>query len=146
LHEEWARARRHGKWVGLLILDLDFFKRYNDHFGHPTGDECLKRIAELLRDGRRAADFAARVGGEEFAVLLPHTDLEGALAAAEGVRGRIEKLGIAHPNSPFGIMTASLGVASAAADGSGSTQDIMKSADRALYNAKSQGRNRIAAN
>jgi diguanylate cyclase (GGDEF)-like protein len=146
LREDWARARRIGQPVGLLILDLDFFKQYNDHFGHPTGDECLKRIAELLRDGRRAADFAARVGGEEFAVLLPHTDLEGALAAAEGVRGRIEKLGIAHPNSPFGIMTASIGVASAPADGSGSTQDIMKSADRALYKAKSEGRNRVAAN
>lgn len=146
VREEWARARRIGKPVGLLILDLDFFKQYNDHFGHPTGDECLKRIAELLRGGRRTADFPARVGGEEFAVLLPHTDLDGALSAAESVRGRIEKLGIAHPNSPFGIMTASVGVASAQADGSGSMQDIMKSADRALYKAKSQGRNRVAAN
>jgi len=146
LYEEWARARRLGESVGLLILDLDFFKQYNDRFGHPTGDECLKRIAKLLQDGRRAADFAARVGGEEFAILMPHTDLEGALAAAETVRSRIEKLGIAHPKSSFGMMTASIGVASAPADGRGSAQDIMKSADRALYKAKSEGRNRVAAN
>lgn len=145
LHEEWARARRAGGSVAIIVADLDFFKQYNDHFGHPAGDACLKAIAGLLIYGRRAADFAARIGGEEFALLLSDTDLEGALAVAETTRRGIEELHMHHPMSPFGIMTASLGVAAAAADGTGTAVDLMKAGDRALYKAKRQGRNRAAA-
>jgi two-component system, chemotaxis family, sensor kinase Cph1 len=143
LHQEWARASRSGSQLGLVILDLDFFKRYNDHFGHPTGDECLKQIARLIQDGRRPADLAARVGGEEFALLLPDTDCDGALALAEAVRSGIEQSRIDHPKCPWGIMTASIGVACLTPHGTGTAHDLMKAADRALYEAKSQGRNRV---
>jgi two-component system, chemotaxis family, sensor kinase Cph1 len=148
LREEWTRAARSGRPLGLIILDLDFFKQYNDHFGHPTGDECLKRIARLLDDTRRATDFAARVGGEEFALLLPETGRDGALKVAEATRASIERLGIAHPKSPQptnagGIMTASLGVACLEAGKADMAHDLMKLADRALYEAKRQGRNRV---
>jgi two-component system, chemotaxis family, sensor kinase Cph1 len=142
LGEEWARAARSGRPLGLIILDLDFFKQYNDHFGHPTGDTCLKRIATLLDDTRRATDFAARVGGEEFALLLPETGRDGALKVAEATRASIERLGIAHPKSPGGIVTASLGVACLDAGEADVAHDLMNMADRALYEAKRQGRNR----
>jgi two-component system, chemotaxis family, sensor kinase Cph1 len=143
LREEWTRAARSGRPLGLIILDLDFFKQYNDHFGHPTGDTCLKSIARLLDDTRRATDFAARVGGEEFALLLPETDRDGALAVAEATRANIERLGTAHPKCPAGIMTASLGVACLQAGKAETAHDLMKMADRALYEAKRQGRNRV---
>jgi two-component system, chemotaxis family, sensor kinase Cph1 len=143
LGEEWARAARSGKPLGLIILDLDFFKQYNDHFGHPTGDTCLKRIARLLDDTRRTTDFAARVGGEEFALLLPATGREGALKVAEAIRANIEQLAIAHPKNDGGIVTASLGVASLEAGKADKAHDLMKLADRALYEAKRQGRNRV---
>lgn len=147
LRKEWARAARSGRPLGLIILDLDFFKQYNDHFGHPAGDACLKRIARLLDDNRRATDLAARVGGEEFALLLPETDPDGALKVAEATRASIEQLGIDHPKSPHpktagGVMTASLGVACLEAGKADTGHDLMKLADRALYEAKRQGRNR----
>ncbi|MET0430481.1 MAG: diguanylate cyclase [Microvirga sp.] len=145
LRGEWGRAGRDGRSLSLLVLDLDFFKQYNDHFGHGAGDECLKRVAHLLRTGRRAIDLPARLGGEEFAVLLPDTDLEGATAVAESVRSRIADLCIQHPKSPMGIVTASIGVTAATPGTADSGQDLVEAADRALYEAKRAGRNRVVS-
>jgi diguanylate cyclase (GGDEF)-like protein len=127
----------------LIILDLDFFKQYNDHFGHPMGDECLKQVAHVLQHERRPTDLATRIGGEEFSLILPDTDIEGAMAVAETARSRIEGLHLDHAKSPMGVVTASFGVAVATADRSGTAQDLIQAADTALYEAKKGGRNRV---
>ena len=139
---ECARASRARQPLGLLILDVDFFKPYNDNYGHAMGDACLKMVANVLRDKRRAADLAARIGGEEFAVLLPNIDREGAMSVAESIRARIEALRLPHTKSPLGVVTASVGVAVAAADRAETVQALMATADKALYKAKTSGRNR----
>ena len=108
---EWARARRRGAPVALLTLDLDLFKQYNDHFGHPAGDACLRQVSQAIAMARRATDLPARVGGEEFSVLFSDTDLQGALVIAEKIRSQIQALQISHPRSPFGVVTASCGLA-----------------------------------
>jgi two-component system, chemotaxis family, sensor kinase Cph1 len=143
LQREWARAIRSRRSLALIILDLDFFKQYNDHFGHPMGDECLKQVAHVLQHERRPTDLAARIGGEEFSLILPDTDIEGAMAVAESVRSRIEGLHLDHAKSPMGVVTASFGVAVATADRSGTAQDLIQAADTALYEAKKGGRNRV---
>jgi chemotaxis family two-component system sensor kinase Cph1 len=143
LQQEWARAGRVGSPLALIIFDLDFFKQYNDHFGHLMGDECLKRVAQILEDKRRVSDFAARFGGEEFSLLLPDTQIEGAVAVAEVARSRIEDLHLDHPKSPMAVVTASFGVAVATPDGSGTSESLVQAADEALYDAKRMGRNRV---
>ena len=144
LEQEWARASRLGTSLALLIFDLDFFKQYNDHFGHQAGDDCLRQVAQVMSEGRRSVDLAARVGGEEFSVLLPDTSVEGATKVAETVRALIEALHIDHPESPMGVMTASFGIAALKPGRAESAQDLVKAADRALYEAKRSGRNRVA--
>jgi diguanylate cyclase (GGDEF)-like protein/PAS domain S-box-containing protein len=143
LEEEWRRALRTGSAFGLLTLDVDFFKQYNDHFGHGAGDECLRQVAALLREDRRATDFAARVGGEEFALLLPETELAGALTVAEGIRLRLEAAGMAHPKSPHGVVTASIGVAAFRPQATQSVADLLNASDQAMYEAKRTGRNKV---
>jgi two-component system, chemotaxis family, sensor kinase Cph1 len=144
LHKEWQRASRPPRRpLSMIILDLDFFKQYNDHYGHAKGDECLKQVAEVLEAGRRSSDLVARIGGEEFCILLPETDANGAMALAEIIRDRIEGLQLPHPKSHFGVVTASMGLAEAAAEESGTAQDMMRRADVALYEAKERGRNQI---
>jgi diguanylate cyclase (GGDEF)-like protein len=143
LGKEWARASRVRSSLALIILDLDFFKQYNDFYGHGLGDECLRRVAQTLQEKRRAADFAARIGGEEFALILPDTDIQGAMAVAEATRSRIERLELPHSQSPMGIVTASFGAAVVIADRDGSAQALMQAADKALYEAKRRGRNRV---
>ena len=145
MRNEWARAgRMPGRPLSLIILDLDFFKQYNDHYGHAMGDECLKQVAEVLKARRRASDLAARIGGEEFCLLLPETDGNGALALAETIRCQIESLLLAHSKSHMEVVTASLGVAVAADDGAGDAQGLLLAADKALYQAKERGRNQVA--
>jgi diguanylate cyclase (GGDEF)-like protein len=143
LQREWARTGRTHRSLALIILDLDFFKQYNDQYGHIMGDECLKRVAKTLQVGRRAADLEARIGGEEFSLLLPDTEIEGAMSVAESVRADIQKLQLPHAKSPMGVVTASFGVASTTAGGTETTEELVRAADRALYDAKRQGRNRV---
>jgi chemotaxis family two-component system sensor kinase Cph1 len=145
LLKEWARVGRTGRPLAVIILDLDFFKQYNDHFGHLAGDECLKQVARVLQANRRPTDLAARIGGEEFSLVLPDTNLKGAIVVAESVRSRIEDLHRDHPKSPMGFVTVSCGIATSTARKKGTVQDLLLRADQALYDAKKTGRNRVAS-
>ncbi|MFK3738342.1 sensor domain-containing diguanylate cyclase [Massilia sp. TN1-12] len=145
---EHERARRSRKPFSMIMTDVDFFKKYNDRYGHVAGDECLRLVARAIASGpHRPADLAARYGGEEFAVILPDTDLDGARAVGEKIRAAVEALAIPHADSPTGIVTLSLGVYTghAAIDGSDVPCDWVEAADGMLYQAKSGGRNRLAA-
>jgi len=146
LEEEWRRAARDVVPLTLLMIDIDHFKAYNDRYGHQAGDECLKLITRDFRMRlRRPADFLARYGGEEFAIILPDTDLSGALVVAEDLRRRTMALEIAHSASPVaGVVTLSIGVAEAEPTAnSSSPADLVAASDRALYQAKGLGRNRV---
>ncbi|BDA83395.1 hypothetical protein Sa4125_09370 [Aureimonas sp. SA4125] len=145
LQNEWARARRRGSPLALITLDLDFFKQFNDHFGHPEGDTCLRRVSQVIADERRSTDLPARVGGEEFSILLPETELEGALLIAEKIRSRVQALQLGHPKSPFGVVTTSCGVAVQVPAATFTLEDLVRAADLALYAAKAAGRNRIVS-
>jgi len=141
---EWRRACRERRWISLAMIDVDFFKSYNDHHGHLAGDECLQRIAQALGERIRAGDLMARYGGEEFVALLTANTRQGALHAAERMRQRVQRLELEHGHSevsPF--VTVSLGVASCLADEEDDPLDLLAQADRALYLAKTRGRNRV---
>ncbi|MBK1720840.1 GGDEF domain-containing protein [Thiocystis violacea] len=145
LANEWKRAARTRTPLSMAIADIDYFKRYNDHLGHPGGDQCLRKVAESMATAaRRPGDLAARIGGEEFAFILPNTQLSDAAAIAERIREDIESLRIPHPTSPTSdCITVSLGVAEILPDETTSTRDLIKAADAALYEAKDRGRNRV---
>lgn len=146
LEEEWRRAARDAVPLTLLMIDIDHFKAYNDRYGHQAGDECLKLITRDFRTRlRRPADFLARYGGEEFAIILPDTDLSGALIVAEDLRRRTMALEIAHSASPVAVVvTLSIGVAEAEPAANGwSHAELVAASDRALYQAKRLGRNRV---
>jgi len=102
LAQEWARAQRLDRPLALAMVDVDWFKAYDDHYGHPAGDACLREVARTLAIGYRSSDLVARYGGEEFVVLVPTTDLEGALSLACKVVQAVEALGIVHESSPWG--------------------------------------------
>ena len=144
LAEERDRMARTQGSLALLAVDVDYFKQYNDHLGHPAGDECLRQIAQALRAACRPEDVAARTGGEEFSLLLPDTSLEAASAAAEALRAAIERRQLAHPASPTGVVTVSIGVATLRPGTGDTVETLRREADRALYRAKHEGRNRIA--
>lgn len=150
LEREWQRAKREKQPLALLMLDIDFFKAYNDTYGHLAGDDCLKLIASMLADmPKRATDIVARYGGEEFAVVLPDTDDQGAAVVGENVRSGVEKLGIEHTGSLISNnVTVSVGVAVVVPEQNSITSTLIAAADHALYQAKEEGRNRvkIAAN
>jgi diguanylate cyclase (GGDEF)-like protein len=147
LLQEWRRAARDAGSLSLIFCDIDFFKGYNDSYGHQAGDECLHQVACALAEVvNRPADLAARYGGEEFVVLLVDTVLEGAVFLAERMRARIESLHIAHRSSGLGaFLTASFGVASLIPRPGLKPEDVIALADHALYAAKQQGRNRVVA-
>lgn len=137
LAAEFERNRREGLPFSVLLLDVDRFKAYNDAFGHPEGDRVLQAVANILQETARETDFTARYGGEEFVILLPNTDAQGALEAAERFRTAIE-------SQPWKLqpLTASFGASTLQA-GTATAQELVEAADRALYASKSRGRNRV---
>ncbi|TFW21344.1 ligand-binding sensor domain-containing diguanylate cyclase [Duganella callida] len=142
LEAEWRRAARTGQTLALLMLDVDYFKKYNDHYGHLAGDAVLRSVAELITThGRRTSDLVARYGGEEFALLAAATDAADAFRVAEEICAELARRRLPHAESPFGIMTISIGVAVTTPTEDQSPQGLVQLADRALYRAKEKGRN-----
>lgn len=143
LETEWQRAMRKKHPLTLLMVDVDHFKHYNDNYGHQAGDTCLKRIATAMANAPlRAYDLVARYGGEEFAIILPEVTIEGAQAVAERIRLAVEQLGIPDTTSEGGVVTISIGAATAYAI-TGNSPALVAAADAALYEAKHAGRNRV---
>ncbi len=144
LASEWGRAAREGSALSVILLDVDFFKRYNDRYGHQAGDACLRQVASFLKQAvKRPGDLVARYGGEEFACLLPGTPLEGALSFAEQLRAGVESLGLAHADSTVSDqVTVSLGACATRGSDAGSAEALLRAADGQLYRAKELGRNR----
>ena len=146
LRQEWRRAVRDEAAISLLFCDIDYFKRFNDTYGHQAGDECLVRVAQAMEETlNRPADLVARYGGEEFIAMLVDTDGEGARMLAERMRARIEELRIENSASSVGpLLTVSLGVATIVPNPTLRPEDLMDLADRALYASKANGRNRVS--
>ncbi|WP_299402786.1 diguanylate cyclase [Acaryochloris sp. IP29b_bin.148] len=142
---EWNRLCRENHPLSLIMADVDHFKAYNDTYGHQAGDECLHRVAQAIaKSAKRPADCVARYGGEEFAIILPNTDLAGATLVAETIRSAIHGLNIPHESSTMSPqVSVSLGVASQVPDENVAPSLLIEAADRALYVAKQQGRDRV---
>ena len=147
LATEWASAQRDGKPLSLILLDIDFFKQFNDHYGHVRGDDCLRRIGAVLESATaRPRDFVARFGGEEFVLVLPDTDAAAAQRMAERCRSLIADEAIAHERSSIAPrLTVSLGVGTATPAPGEQTRAFIERVDRALYQAKLHGRDRVTA-
>ena len=147
IEREHRRARRHGTPLSLLMIDIDHFKAYNDHYGHQKGDQCLIQVAAALSGMlKRSGDLMARYGGEEFAMILPDTDTAQATQMAETIRARAEALAIAHAHGgASGVVTVSIGVATRSVASAVNIDTLIGAADRALYRAKKNGRNRVEA-
>ncbi len=145
VEREWRRAIRDNSPIALIICDIDFFKAYNDTYGHQRGDDCLKKIAEVISNAiNRPGDMVARYGGEEFVVVLTNTDIKGASFVAEAIRKKVEAMGILHESSSISkVVTISLGVTSTIPGQNTSPDGLIIAADEALYQAKQGGRNRV---
>lgn len=148
LVQEWWRMARERLPLSLILCDIDCFKAYNDTYGHWEGDRCLKQVAQTLSQAvKRPADLVARYGGEEFGVILPNTEPEGAVQVAEAIRSGIKNLGIPHTNSFIeDHLTLSLGVSSTVPNPENAPQALLVAADKALYKAKTTGRDRTVLN
>ena len=143
---EWARYQRSGAAFSVMLMDIDKFKAYNDHYGHPAGDAALRTVAGVIADwSRRPADCAARFGGEEFVVLLGDSGEADALELAEHIRASLQALAVPHEHGPLGVLTLSIGVASTSRFQPDSWAELLQCADSALYQAKNGGRNRVVA-
>ncbi len=147
LEREWKRALRVKHPLALILLDVDYFKPYNDTYGHQSGDDCLRQVARfLISAAHRSDDLAARYGGEEFALILPNTNLAGALHVAEQLRTDVEALRLPHhASSASEWVTLSLGVAAMVPTLGATSGELIALADQALYRAKQSGRNRVQA-
>ncbi len=140
---EWRRAQREGGPLTAVMADVDHFKSYNDRYGHGGGDEALRRVAAVLQEAiQRATDVAARYGGDEFSLILPSTDEEGAAIVVRRALTRMEHLSIRHADSSYGFVTVSLGAATAHPRVDQRVEELVAAADRALYRAKTAGGNR----
>ncbi|MGB3571304.1 MAG: diguanylate cyclase, partial [Phormidesmis sp.] len=148
LVDEWQRLARDQQPLSLVLCDLDYFKLYNDTFGHPAGDRCLIRVARALLTGpQRPADLVARYGGEEFAIILPNTDTQGAWRIAQKIHNSIRALKINHaPGHSEPYVTLTMGVSTIIPGHNNSPQILVQASDLALYYAKQQGRNRTYIN
>lgn len=142
---EWQRASRHGLPLALIMIDVDQFKAYNDHYGHQAGDACLQRLAQIFDAAvQRTGELAARYGGEEFILILPGLNGDEACALAEKIRAKVQALGLPHAmNIALGVVTISLGVASNTPQHDTSSHALIEAADGAMYRAKQQGRNQV---
>ncbi len=146
LSAEWLKALRLRHPLAIIMIDIDFFKDYNDTYGHQLGDKCVATVARILKAGvKRPADLVARYGGEEFAIILPDTDQAGAMVVAKKLRVQIEAQELEHKNSVYRKVTVSLGVAAMIPDFDVLPARLIELADRALYKAKKEGRNRVKA-
>ncbi len=146
LKREWERAARLHKPLALLMLDIDWFKKYNDFYGHPAGDAALRAVALCIQQGvHRPGDICARYGGEEFTVVLPDTNLAGAYHVAEKIRRAVERLNMAHADSPHKKVTVSIGLAMRLPEPAQDAKQLIDAADAAMYRAKQAGRNRALA-
>lgn len=145
LEQEWRRAMRNRLPISLILLDVDFFKRYNDKYGHLAGDDCLRKVARVIAQMLyHPADLVVRYGGEEFACILPETDTSGAVEVAQRLKDGVETLQIPHGRSTVaGYVTISLGVATAIPHPDTPPTLLIEAADRLLYEAKHAGRNRV---
>lgn len=146
MQREWERMQRIRAPLSLIMCDVDFFKNYNDCYLHPTGDKCLIEVATAMRNTvRRTGDLVARYGGEEFAIVLPNTNALGAVSVAENIRSAIKNLQITHEaSSVCPYVTISVGVSTIIPTQENDFQTLIHAADRALYQAKSQGRDRVS--
>jgi diguanylate cyclase (GGDEF)-like protein len=145
LNSEWRRCIREEQPLAVLLIDIDWFKRYNDHYGHQEGDCCLQQVAKALeKELKRGGDLVARYGGEEFVALLPNTPMEGALKVAQDMCDRIEELEIAHiPSETSDFVTISIGVTSFVPEADLPLSILVGTADKAMYMAKRKGRNTV---
>ncbi|MBW4692017.1 MAG: diguanylate cyclase [Lyngbya sp. HA4199-MV5] len=144
LDYEWHRSARTQSSLALILCDVDFFKRFNDHYGHQAGDNCLMLVAAAIKGAvKRPADLVARYGGEEFVVILPDTDVKGAVEVAERIRAQVKALAISHAQSTVAqTVSLSLGVVSTIPHSQGAAATLIATADQALYRAKAEGRDR----
>ncbi|MEO0852806.1 MAG: diguanylate cyclase [Cyanobacteria bacterium J06648_11] len=148
IRKQWKLMARNRMPLSMILADIDFYKPYNDTYGHQAGDRCLQQVSALIQDAtRRPADLAARYGGEEFALVLPSTGIEGAMRVAEQIRDSMQKAAIPHSASPLGgVVTLSYGIAGIVPQPDRTLSEFIEAADRALYRAKVTGRDRISIN
>lgn len=146
LAEEWSRSSRHSHAMAILMIDVDYFKAFNDCYGHQAGDQCLQTIAAVIKAHvHRPGDLAARYGGEEFCVVLSECQLDGALHVAHEIHNAVEALRLPHQDSVYGYLTVSIGVASTVPASHLSSAALLKKSDQALYQAKAAGRNQVCS-
>ena len=145
LQVEWGRAARDKRPLSVALIDVDWFKTYNDRYGHPAGDACLRQLARVFEAGvMRSGDLIARYGGEEFVLIAPDTDLNGINTIASYLCQEVFALALAHEESPYGRVSVSIGVATAYPHQGSKPLQLVQQADAALYRAKQQGRHRVA--
>lgn len=145
LAQQWKLSLRNQAHLALILCDIDFFKRYNDHYGHPAGDACLKEVAAALKRAcHREVDMVARYGGEEFCVVMPDTNKLGAIEVAQRIQDELHRLGLPHVESPTGTVTLSQGVVSWVPSSQHDANGLIAAADNLLYSAKQKGRNQFS--
>lgn len=146
LQRDWLQCARYGQYISILMIDIDHFKLYNDHYGHQKGDECLRAVANAVKHAlRRPYDSVARYGGEEFSCILQNTDVTGAISVAQAMLEAVRAVGIVHVNSPaHEIVTVSIGIGTTIPTRGALAEELLNAADKELYKSKQAGRNRLS--